>query len=213
MSDQTNAVGFAGDGQSPEPSQTEEQKSTQPEVLTPDIEKLKDDVSESVFRRVQGLLDRQTEHLTKTLQASTPGPASEASSDTPARAPQGGPEVNPVTADGWRMMEEAGVKIQEDDPEAKMLLQARTPREYFSAIESAIEAKRQRTSKEPEESSATPPRTPTNLGGSGAPTPKATVDDYKQEMYAARGLGPRKGREIMKKFRDLGVPVDTVVLK
>jgi len=212
VSDQTNAVGFTGDGQSSEPSQTEEEKPTQPEVLTPGYEKLKDDVSETVFRRVQGLLDRQTEHLSK-LQAEQQSPAP-AASKKPAKVSKGEQEVDPVTADGWRMMDDAGVQIEEHDPEAQILSQAKTPREYFAAIETAIQTKRQRTSTEtPAEQSATPQRTPTNLGGSGAPTPKATEEDYKKEMYAARGQGPRKGREIMKKYRDMGISVDTIVLK
>ena len=211
MSDQTNAVGFTGERQTPEPSQTEEQKPAQPEVLTPEYEKLRDDVSETVFRRVQGLLDRQTEHLSKALQA--PSPASEPSESKPAKAAKGEQVVDPVTADGWKMMEDAGVQINEHDPEAYALSQAKSPREFFAAIETAIEAKRQRTSTEPEEQGATPQRTPTNLGGIGAPTPKATEDDYKIEMYAARGQGALKGREIKDKYRKMGVPVDTVILK
>ena len=210
MSDQTNAVGFTGDGQPSEPSPKEEPKPTQPEVLTPDQEKFKDDVSETVFRRVQGLLDRQTEHLSKLQAEQAPAPEP---SKKPAKVPKGEQEVDPVTADGWRIMDDAGVQIEKNDPEAALLAEARTPREYFLAVETAIETKRQRTSTEPkEEEGATPPRTPTNLGGSGAPTPKATVDDYKKEMYAARGQGAVKGREIKDKYRKLGVEVDVTVL-
>jgi len=215
VSDQTNAVGFTGEGQTPEPSQPEEQKPAQQEVLTPDRQ-LVDEVSEQVFRRMQGLSDRQTETILKKIQErqeAKPDPSPDTSKGTPAQATQGEQVIDPVTADGWQMMKDAGVQINEHDPEAQLLSQARTPREYFTAIETAIEAKRQRTSTEtPAEQSATPQRTPTNLGGSGAPTPKATEEDYKKEMYAARGQGPRKGREIKDKYRKLGVEVDVIVL-
>ena len=134
MSDQTKAVGFNGEGQAPEPSQPEEQKPAQQTDLTPDQEKLKDDISETVFRRLQGLQDRQTEHILKTLQAEK-SPAPEPSKDAPAQEqPKGAPEVDLVTADARRMMDEAGIQINEDDPEAQSLLETRTPFAFLQAV-------------------------------------------------------------------------------
>jgi len=84
----------------------------------------------------------------------------------PAQAGEGAEDIDPVTADAWRLMDEAGVTIEDDDPEVALLNQG-SPYVFLKSIEAAIAAKRQRLGNTPQPQ-AQPPRTPTNAGSGGS---------------------------------------------
>ncbi len=50
------------------------------------------------------------------------------------------------------------------------------------------------------------------VGGGIAPPSKDFTEDYRKEMYAARGQGPHVGRQIKEKYRQKGVDVDNLPL-
>lgn len=129
-------------------------------------------------------------------------PSSPASANQPAQADRG--DVGEINAAAFAMMKEAGIHIDENDPEAQSLDQTNAYK-FFKSLEVAIEAKKQRLA-------SSPKRTPTNLGGSGAPTPKATDQAYRDEMLANRGKGLEVARQIKAKYREAGVDVDRVSL-
>jgi len=221
MNNQTDnaAVEYPGGGQPPEvqPEKPEVEQKTpaqQQEVPVTISQEQLDEITENLFRRVQGLNTKQADTITRKISEQIKAlntsigtmkatgievtPAQEeamrqrvitdayANADeepvTPGEAPAQRPPtrdqgVDSVTADGWAMMEEAGVYIRQEDPEAELYLaKAQTPRQYFQAIEKAIQAKKARlenTGKDlpetapPEEPG--PGRMPTGSGGPGAP--------------------------------------------
>lgn len=120
--------------------------------------------------------------------------------------PQGGQEIDPVTAEAIAMMEEAGVWISDTDPEAEKMRQAKTPRQYFKAVEEAIQLKQERTSQtKPETGADTGDRSPTNLGGSGGS--KASLRrQYQEEAKKVRG-DVWAVTELKRKYRKLGLDI------
>jgi len=124
----------------------------------------------------------------------------------PQPEPQGGQEIDPVTAEAIAMMEEAGVWIADTDPEAENIRQAKSPRQYFKAVEEAIAAKRERTSQTKTETGEEPSgRSPTNLGGSGGS--KASLRrQYQEEAKKVRG-DVWAVTELKRKYRKLGLDI------
>lgn len=96
-------------------------------------------------------------------------------------------DLDPVTAEAWRMMEDAGIIIEDDDPEAGTLDQS-SPYAFLRSIDKAIEAKRQRTGGQQEPASQA--RTPTNIGSAGShPNPVANTNDLDQLWGMAKQSG------------------------
>lgn len=212
--DQTKAVAFSKPkGEQPLPS-AEGEESTQPEYLTKaEAQRLIAEAEEKALRKAQSSTDKAIDSIFKKVQddlrsltqtiefqrnsgievspeqeqqlkqqlvtRALAGAPESAQPSPPQEAPQK-EEVDPVTAEAWRMMEEAGVLVDEDDPEAK-LLNFSSPYKFLKSIESAIEAKKERISERPA-------RTPTNVGGRGAPT-NSIVDVTDHRELLKRGLG------------------------
>jgi len=78
--------------------------------------------------------------------------------------------------------------------------------EYISQLVALATGRYKSTSMQPNPA-AIMPASPT--GGS---IPKATSEQYLKEMYAARGKGVEVGRQIMDKYRKLGIKVDEIPL-
>lgn len=76
---------------------------------------------------------------------------------------------DPVTDTAWRMMQKAGITIEENDPEAEELKSIQDPDLFLYGIARAIELKRQRTTSEGT-------RMPTNYGGTGSHNPNPIED-------------------------------------
>lgn len=103
--------------------------------------------------------------------------------------PEAQPGVSdPITAEAWRLMEAAGIIINDDDPEAEKLDQS-GGYAFLRSIEAAIETKRQRIASTPMQ---TPGRTPTGAGATGQhqanPIQNITDPDELFRMAKAQGL-------------------------
>ncbi len=72
--------------------------------------------------------------------------------------------IDPTTAQAWRLMKAAGITINEDDPEVK-LVDNSDEDHFLLSIAAAIETKRQRIASTPMQA---PGRTPTGAGATGA---------------------------------------------
>lgn len=72
--------------------------------------------------------------------------------------------ADPITAEAWRLMQAAGIIINDGDPEAEKLDQS-SGYAFLRSIEAAIESKRQRIASTPMQA---PGRTPTGAGATGA---------------------------------------------
>ncbi len=111
-----------------------------------------------------------------------PQPAQPAPGQVPGQPPRPGaePELDPITAEAQRMMQEAGTTIDAGDPELALLNHS-SPYQYLRSIEAAIAAKRQRLSSS---------KTPTNLGGMGVHNPNR-IQDIKDphELFKLAGIG------------------------
>lgn len=100
------------------------------------------------------------------------------SQPSPARPAQAQPkesgEAHPVLQVAAAMMEEAGIQIEETDPEfATIDLKTTSPRQFLKTVEAAIEAKQQRL-----QSAGSPARMPTLAGGgSGAGGKEAILQE------------------------------------
>jgi hypothetical protein len=88
----------------------------------------------------------------ETPQGNEPGAA-------PPQAPEPQTTQDPILAGAVRMMDEAGIKIEDGDPEITMLdnIDPDKPYELYSKLGEAIQAKKTRLEKSPEE---TPPSSP-----------------------------------------------------
>jgi hypothetical protein len=103
-------------------------------------------------------------------QANQPGQAAQ----PPAVEPDSG-GVDPVTAQAWALMEQAGIIINEEDPEAK-LLDLTGEAAFLASVQPAIQAKARRLAGI--EPGAPPARTPTNIGGGGG-----AANDYYGKIH------------------------------
>jgi len=72
--------------------------------------------------------------------------------------------ADPITAEAWRLMQAAGIMINDGDPEVEKLDQS-SGYAFLQSIEAAIETKRQRIAST---SMQAPGRTPTGAGATGA---------------------------------------------
>lgn len=124
-----------------------------------------------------GELERALTAPSASPPSTEPGPAQD-----PGQEPDEEPG-DPITAEAWTMMREAGVTIEPGDPEAKTLDNSSGYR-FLKSVEAAIEAKRARLGGSPPGEATpsqppTPPVAPTNLGGIGRhePNPIANVTD------------------------------------
>jgi hypothetical protein len=81
---------------------------------------------------------------------------------------------NETTAKAWRMMEAAGVYVEAEDPEAR-LVDMTSDESYLNTIPAAINAKKYRL----EQGSVPPPTPPISAGSFGTPTHNSieSVDD------------------------------------
>lgn len=94
----------------------------------------------------------------------------EPGTQTPGNAQTGNePEADPITQEAWRMMEERGVTIQENDPEYR-ILDMSSPYKFLLSVDKAITAKATRLQQAP--SSEEPNQTGSNplgrIAGAGA---------------------------------------------
>lgn len=111
-------------------------------------------------------------------------PESPAPAAPPAAQPTAQPGQEPpdaITAEAWKMMQEAGVTIEDEDPEVSSIDRS-SPYKFLRSIEQAIEAKRQRIQ----------PRTPTNAGGMGVHNPNPISDIRDPRELIAMGLNPSR---------------------
>jgi hypothetical protein len=136
-------------------------------------------LEEQIWRRLQGYYEADRQRLRDELKQELAAPPVSTPNALPAATPPETPPTgqqeqppDPVTAEGWRMMKEAGVEIDDADPEFSTIVNT-TPYAWLKSIESAIEAKRQRLSgyqAPPPPAATVPTRTPTNAGGLGGQT-------------------------------------------
>jgi hypothetical protein len=179
MGDQTKAAFApqpagqpAGDADQQQQSLTQATEGIEPSLLP---------IEEQIWRRLQGYYEADRTRLREEMQAlkqqlAAPQPSTP-NALPPAMAPEqpqtGQPEQppDPVTAEGWRMMQEAGIEIDDADPEFASIVNT-TPYAWLRSIESAIAAKSRRTghNNPPPPVATVPARTPTNAGGLGGQT-------------------------------------------
>ncbi len=95
--------------------------------------------------------------------------------------------ADPITAEAWRLMQAAGIIINDDDPEAEKLDQS-SGYAFLRSIEAAIETKRQRIAST---SMQAPGRTPTGAGATGAyqANPIQDISDPDQLFEIAKKQG------------------------
>jgi hypothetical protein len=127
----------------------------------------------------------------------------------PASTPDQGPSRQAGDAFNraiQELYEEYGLTIDDKSPEDekyRALLDMSSPRKFQKSLEKALE-KKATDQKTPPEA-----RIPT-LAGSGKTT-HPSADQYKNEMFAARG-NAQKVREVKEKYKKLGLDVDSVSL-
>jgi|GEM_PF-3973052 hypothetical protein len=94
---------------------------------------------------------------------------------------------DPITAEAWRLMQAAGIVINENDPEVGQLDQS-SGYAFLRSIETAIESKRQRIASTPMQ---VPGRTPTGAGATGAhqANPIQDVNDPEELFRIAKERG------------------------
>jgi hypothetical protein len=176
MSDQTKAA-FTPQpaGQPVGDVDQQQQNLTQPPEGTDEALPL----AEQIWRRLQGYYEADRKRLREEIKQELAPPPASTPNALPAAKPPEQPQTgqqeqppDPVTADAWRMMAEAGVEIDDQDPEYATI-QSTSPYAFLRSIESAIEAKRQRISQQaplPPAAQPAPARTPTNAGALGGQT-------------------------------------------
>jgi len=121
-------------------------------------------------------------------QPTNPPPQARTNAPAQATAQAQGPEtrdVHPVIATATNMMAQAGVSIEQDDPESELIdKQTTDPVVFLSSIKAAIEAKQQRLSM-----AGDPARIP-SLSGSGRPgNPVTQIKDPNELWKLARQKG------------------------
>jgi hypothetical protein len=96
-------------------------------------------------------------------------PASRSQPGQPAQAAQQGADEppDPITAEGWRLMDEAGITFEDNDPEMGTIIHS-TPLAYLNSIQAAIDSKRRRLQGQ-QQTQVQTTRTPTSAGTMGAP--------------------------------------------
>lgn len=142
------------------------------------------------------------ESLTK---GSDPGQPSAPATPSQA-APNAGSEPNPdeITAQAHRMMSQAGVWIEQGDPEVAQLSQD-SPYAFLHSVELAINAKKARmTARQQAAGPAPGARTPTNAGPSG-PAP-GLMAQYQKEVQQSN-LTTDQRLQIRQKYRRLGLNI------
>ena len=137
------------------------------------------------------------------LMTNDPAPSSQPAQQQAAQ-PQA-QQVDPVTATAQMMMQKAGVIIERDDPELSLVDNTTDdPDVFLQSVRKAIEAKKQRTSRQVGNPAAMPGELGTGGGSSNL------TQQYLREIKEARGKGMRFANEIKTKYRSKGVDVDNV---
>ncbi len=112
--------------------------------------------------------------------------------------------LDPINQAALSMMEEAGIQVLSNDPEAAMLDHSNR-RAFLRSLDQAIEAKRQRMQGQPQTPAAPAgTRAPTNLGGVGQQT--GLMEQYQREI-SNPGLPQHMRLEVRRKYRRLGLNV------
>lgn len=169
----------------------------QPVTLTrAELEQIKKEIADTAFQRAQSYIDKQTgpvrEQIKKLeevwdMQAKAGAPVDDATKaavkarlvqeamvapyetpSTPAQAnAQAMPQADPIYQTVMEMQQEAGIFLDDADPEVRNLDQS-SPRRFLKSVEAAIETKRQRIAN-PQPQTAYPaeaaPRVPGVTGG------------------------------------------------
>jgi hypothetical protein len=145
--------------------------------LTPDLAGLED----KIFRRLQGYYEAERQRMTSQIEqlqsdlqtVRQPLPAETnalPAAPPPEQQPEGSTPPDPVTAEAWRLMDQSGIDIDDNDPEYSMLDQSSSTA-FLSSVRNAINAKRQRTTGLPQQmqqlASQAPTKTPTSAGMNG----------------------------------------------
>jgi len=108
------------------------------------------------------------------------------------------------------IMEEAGVTLEQTDPEIQLInTNAATRYQFLKSIEKAVQAKKDRLSGEKSSRASGNIAAAPALSGKGADSGDLK-QKYIDEMLAARGQGRIVGQAIKEKYRKLGVPVDDI---
>lgn len=123
----------------------------------------------------------------------------------PQAAQPNAQQVDSVTATAQMMMKKANIFIEKDDPELTMVDNTTDePDVFLNSVRKAIEAKKQRTSRQVGNPAAMPGEMGTGGGSSNL------TQQYLREIKEARGKGNRFANDIKTKYRGKGVDVDNV---
>lgn len=113
--------------------------------------------------------------------------------------------VNKVNAQAYQIAQQAGVELEQDDPEL-MLIDQSSPQSYLASYRNALYQKKLRAG-----ANAKPPEARIPSMGQATKAPAGLAEQFLQEYKAAQGKGLQKARDIRKKFRDRGVDVRQVI--
>lgn len=133
-------------------------------------------------------------------------PAEEEPAPAQAQAteqPQSASDIDVLAAE---IMQEYGVVLDEQDPEAESLKEkGLTRRQWLKRFEDACATKKERLA-----TTSNPAASTVTIGGGS--TPGNHKKEYIDEMLANRGKGMKVAEQIKEKYRKLGVEVDTISL-
>lgn len=113
--------------------------------------------------------------------------------------------VREVNARAYQISQQAGIELQEGDPEL-LLLDQSSPEAYLSSFRNALYQKRLRSS-----GSAKPPEARIPSMGQATKVPEGSEEQFIKEYKAAQGLGLQKAREIRQKYMAKGMDVQRLI--
>jgi len=194
------------------PATGQSEAATQPTVTRDEVLKLVGEAEEKAFRRAQGLITKTNtrirsevtkleQQLTKagvTLDGNQKAALEQQVTDQVlteenSAAGEGQPPstltdpslVDPITKVAQQMMDEAGVVIYDNDPEAK-LIDMSDPYKFLKSLPAAIEVKKAREKSPVKDATSTP-----GLSGAGGPTSPYSGKsglDLISEHFRSKGL-------------------------
>lgn len=121
-------------------------------------------------------------------------PPTAASGGAPAQVQNQESGTDPITAAAYRIMQKAGITIEDGDPEVQMIDQS-DPDLFLASVGAAVQAKKARVGK---------PVTPTNAGSIGSP--QSLEQQYRAELMKAAGK-PNAVAALKIKYRQMGLDV------
>ena len=113
--------------------------------------------------------------------------------------------VNEVNARAYQISQQAGINLEEGDPEL-LLLDQSSPETFLSSFRNALYQKKLRSG-EP----GAPPQARIPSMGQQTKAPPGSDEQFIKEYKAAAGQGLGRAREIRNKWADKGVDVNTLI--